>query len=91
MTPIILDAALSYGKQLGTCMCHISTELLSRTLLQRLDAVFCLRTTAGQQQQYILTSSELLEVNRVKHPHTCWLVDDTFISGEASNHEHHRL
>eukprot|EP00878_Enallax_costatus_P010503 GHUV01010966.1.p1 GENE.GHUV01010966.1~~GHUV01010966.1.p1 ORF type:complete len:282 (+),score=86.47 GHUV01010966.1:441-1286(+) len=36
--------------------------------------------STGQQQQYILTDSGLLEVNRVKHQHTCWLVDNTFIS-----------
>lgn len=41
----------------------------------------CLPGHAGQLQQYILTSSGLLEVNRVKHPNTCWLVDNTFLSG----------
>jgi hypothetical protein len=36
---------------------------------------------AGQQQQYILTADGLLEVNRVKHAATSWLVGDSFISG----------
>lgn len=38
---------------------------------------------AGQQQQYILTSEGLLEVNRVKHAASSWLVGDTFVSGDC--------
>ncbi|KAF6257115.1 ribonuclease H2, subunit B [Scenedesmus sp. NREL 46B-D3] len=36
--------------------------------------------STGQQQQYILTASGLLEANRVKHAATSWLVGDFFIS-----------
>lgn len=36
---------------------------------------------AGQQQQYILAASGLLEVNRVKHAACSWLVGESFISG----------
>jgi hypothetical protein len=36
---------------------------------------------AGQQQQYVLTSSGLLEVNRVKHAACSWLVEQQFVSG----------
>lgn len=41
--------------------------------------------TAGQQQQYLLTSDGLLEVNRVRHAASSWLVDNAFVSGEEHN------
>lgn len=44
----------------------------------------CVPTT-GQQQQYLLTSDGLLEVNRVRHAASSWLVDDAFVSGEEHN------
>jgi hypothetical protein len=37
---------------------------------------------AGQQQQYVLTSSGLSEVNRVRHAASSWMVDHSFVSGE---------
>lgn len=37
---------------------------------------------AGQQQQYVLTSNGLLEVNRVRQAASSWLVDQAFISGK---------
>ncbi|WIA18845.1 hypothetical protein OEZ85_003523 [Tetradesmus obliquus] len=36
--------------------------------------------STGQQQQYILAASGLLEVNRVKHAACSWLVGESFIS-----------
>lgn len=36
--------------------------------------------STGQQQQYVVTSEGLLEVNRIKHAASSWLVGETFVS-----------
>jgi hypothetical protein len=43
-----------------------------------------MRQTTGQQQQYVLTNNGLLEVNRVRHAASSWLVDHTFVSGKVN-------
>lgn len=45
---------------------------------------FLLHTLAGQQQQYVLTNNGLLEVNRVRHAASSWLVDQAFVSGRCA-------
>lgn len=56
---------------------------------QRMTQVVLLLTTTcvvttGGQQQYVLTNNGLLEVNRVRHAASSWLVDQSFVSGTPS-------